>query len=87
MPIAAQPMPRPIRGGLRVLAVGVAIALVALPVLYVASVGPAAQLYLDDSIGADAYFSFYAPLFAVSERSEFLSRNLERYIAWWDYER
>jgi hypothetical protein len=82
MPTDAQPTPRrrPSRGGLKVLAVGL---LMLVPLLYVASVGPAYRLAIDDDgfVDLDVYFllrDVYAPLWSAARRWPWAERAM-----WW----
>jgi hypothetical protein len=73
MPTDAQPMPRPSRSGLKVLAVGV-VGLILLLVLYVGSAGPAAALVLSQRMTMSQYRATYAPLRATESQEEIIAR-------------
>jgi hypothetical protein len=79
----AQPTPRPTRSGLRVLAVGVLIRAIGLPVLYVASYGPAFRLLMLGRINPDSLGRIYAPLDWASERSDSFGLALNWYTNLW----
>jgi hypothetical protein len=64
-------------GGWAVLALGLVIVL---PVLYVASIGPAWGLYCRGVIEAETYDAIYAPVLYVTRRFELAGDVLE---AWW----
>lgn len=61
----------------------VLIGLLLLPVLYVASVGPACLLCMSGTISEESLNRIYAPLVFLVERSEMFQGLLESYIELW----
>jgi len=66
---------------------GWAIALVALlillPVLYVASIGPACWLFYWDVVSIGSFNAFYAPILWLGERSELIGDAIRWYVSLW----
>ena len=57
--------------------------LLLLPVLYVASVGPACAMMAFGQLDYDGYWSFYRPLTWVGSKSETADYVLKEYQFWW----
>jgi hypothetical protein len=61
----------------------VLIALVALPVLYVLSIGPALWLVQRECLSLSDWLDFYGPLIMLCRQNEGLERPLVIYVEWW----
>jgi hypothetical protein len=61
--------------------IGVAVLL--LPVLYVASLGPAVYLHERGVLSNETGETIYAPLMLLADRSESFRTTMERYAEWW----
>jgi hypothetical protein len=76
-------MPRATRSGLKVLAVGLLVLGVALPVLYVASIGPAAMLVGWGWIDVDNWRRAYEPVRLVKGHNQYLDSAMREYMRAW----
>jgi hypothetical protein len=82
MPTDTQPMPRPTRSGLKVLAVGLLLMAIGLPVLYVASVGPVARMVNAELIGGK-WWRCYQPLRSATDRIPYANAAMRWYLNAW----
>ena len=61
----------------------IALALLLLPPLYVASIGPAWVAYHNGQISHDAFLAAYAPVFRIARSSRWSEKRLLLYLNWW----
>jgi hypothetical protein len=57
---------------------------VALPILYVASAGPAVYLWCRGVVPDSAWDTVYAPLFTICRNNETANRYISWYMEWWN---